>query len=142
MGSKGGEDAAGAAAYVLAPVPTQLFHFLSLSMSHNSALPLPPFDSWIGKICWRRDRLPRFLGFPCGSAGEESACNAGDLGLIPKVGKIPWRRERLPTPVFWPREFRGLYSPWSRKESDTTEPLSPFHFHFQLASVALLACFV
>ena len=28
------------------------------------------------------------------------------------VGKTPWRRERLPTPVFWPREFWGLYSPW------------------------------
>ena len=27
------------------------------------------------------------------------------------VGKIPWRRERLPTPVFWPGEFHGLYSP-------------------------------
>ena len=25
-----------------------------------------------------------FLGFPCGSAGKESACNAGDLGLIPR----------------------------------------------------------
>ena len=40
------------------------------------------------------------------------------------VGKIPWRRERLTTPVFWPREFYGLYSPWDRKESDTTEQLS------------------
>ena len=29
--------------------------------------------------------------------------------------------ERLPTPVFWPGEFHGLYSPWGRKESDTTE---------------------
>ena len=37
------------------------------------------------------------------------------------VGKIPWRRERLPTPVFWPGEFNGLYSPWGRKELDTTE---------------------
>ena len=37
------------------------------------------FNSWIGKILWRRDRLPTpvFLGFPCGSAGKESACNAG-----------------------------------------------------------------
>ena len=35
------------------------------------------------------------------------------------VGKIPWRRGRLPTPVFWPREFHGLYSPWGSKESDT-----------------------
>jgi len=26
------------------------------------------------------------------------------------VGKIPWRRERLPTPVFWPREFHGVYN--------------------------------
>ena len=41
-----------------------------------------------------------------------------------QVGKIPWRREWLPTPVFWPREFQGLYSPWGRKESDTIEWLS------------------
>ena len=40
------------------------------------------------------------------------------------VGKIPWRRERLHTPVFWPGEFRGLYSPWGCKELDTTERLS------------------
>ena len=40
------------------------------------------------------------------------------------VGKIPWRREWLPTPVLWPGEFHGLYSPWGRKESDTTERLS------------------
>jgi len=40
------------------------------------------------------------------------------------VGKIPWRREGLPTPVFWPGEFHGLYSPWGRKDSDTTERLS------------------
>ena len=37
---------------------------------------------------------------------------------------MSWRRERLPTPVFWPGEFHGLYSPWGRKESDTTEQLS------------------
>ena len=32
-------------------------------------------------IPWKRDRLPTpvFLGFPCGSAGKESACNVGDL---------------------------------------------------------------
>ena len=43
------------------------------------------------------------------------------------VRKIPWRREQIPTPVFWPREFHGLYSPWSHKELDTTERLS-LHF--------------
>ena len=29
------------------------------------------------------------LAFPCGSAGKESACNAGDLGLIPGFGRSP-----------------------------------------------------
>ena len=30
------------------------------------------------------------------------------------------------TPVFWPGEFHGLYSPWGCKESDMTERLSVF----------------
>ena len=37
------------------------------------------------------------------------------------------RREKLPTPVCWPGEFQGSYSPWNHKESDTTEQLS-LHF--------------
>ena len=41
-----------------------------------------------------------------------------------QIGKISWRRERLPTPVFWPGEFHGLYSPLGRKESNLTERLS------------------
>ena len=45
-------------------------------------------------------------------------------GFDPWVGKIPWRRERLPTPVFWPGEFHGPYSPWGHKELDMTEWLS------------------
>ena len=28
-------------------------------------------------------------GFPCGSAGKESACNEGDLSLIPGLGRSP-----------------------------------------------------
>ena len=30
-----------------------------------------------------------FMYFPCGSAGKESACNAGDLGLISELGRFP-----------------------------------------------------
>ena len=30
---------------------------------------------------------PVFLDFPCGSASKESACNVGDLGLIPGLGR-------------------------------------------------------
>ena len=42
------------------------------------------------------------------------------------VGKIPWRRKWQPTPIFMPGESHGQrslmgYSPWGRKESDTTE---------------------
>jgi len=29
------------------------------------------------------------MGFPGGSAGKESACNVGDLGLIPELGRSP-----------------------------------------------------
>ena len=46
-------------------------------------------DSWVRKIPWKRDRLPTlvFLGFSCGSAGKESYCNAGDVGLILGLGR-------------------------------------------------------
>ena len=51
----------------------------------------PWFNSWVWKIPWRRDGLPTpvFLDFPCGSAGEESACNVGDLSSIPGFGRSP-----------------------------------------------------
>ena len=50
-----------------------------------------PVQFLVGKIPWRRVRLPPpvFLGFPGGSAGKESAHNAGDLGLIPGLGRSP-----------------------------------------------------
>ena len=53
----------------------------------------------------------------------------GRSGFDPWVGKIPWRKEWLTIPVELPREFQGQrslegYSPWGRKESDTTESLS------------------
>ena len=35
-------------------------------------------------------------GFPCGSAGKESACNAGDLGLIPGLGRSPGEGKGYP----------------------------------------------
>ena len=49
------------------------------------------FDSWVGKISWRRDSLPTsvFLGFPGGSDGKEFAYYVGDMGLVPGLGKFP-----------------------------------------------------
>ena len=45
----------------------------------------------VGKIPWRRDRLPTpvFLDFPRGSDSKESACNAGDMGSIRGLGRSP-----------------------------------------------------
>ena len=63
------------------------------------------------------------MGFPCSSAGKESACNARDLGLIPGW-EDPLEKGKATPPVFWPGEFHGLYSPWGLKESDMTEWLS------------------
>ena len=55
-----------------------------------------PFLGW--EDHWRRDRLPTpvFLGFPCGSAGKEPTCNAGDLGLIPGLGRSPGEGKGYP----------------------------------------------
>ena len=36
------------------------------------------------------------MGFPCGSAGKESACNVGDLGSIPGLGKSPGEGKGYP----------------------------------------------
>ena len=71
----------------------------------------------------------------CGSDGRASACNVRD----PWVGKIPWRRKWQLTPVLLPgkfHEWRSLvgYTPWGRKQSDTTERL---HFHFPLCHFSL-----
>ena len=65
--------------------------------------------------------IKRDPGFPDSSVGKESACNEGDPRFNSWVGKIRCRRKRLPTPVFWPGEFQGLYSPWGGKELDMTE---------------------
>ena len=62
------------------------------------SLPALKLAGSIGKIHWGMDRLPTpvFLGSPCGSAGKESACNAGDLGSIPGLGRSPGEGNSYP----------------------------------------------
>ena len=45
----------------------------------------------LGRSPGEGERLPTplFLGFPCNSAGKESARNVGYLGLIPGLGRYP-----------------------------------------------------
>ena len=66
-------------------------------------------------------------GFPCGSAGKESACNAGDLGLIPGLGRSPgeWKG--------YPLQYSGLENSTDCKVLGVAKSrtgLSNFDFHF------------
>ena len=66
------------------------------------------------------------MGFPGGSDGKESACNAGnsasisgledpqEKGMATHASILAWRIPRTEEPG-------GLHSPWGRKESDTAE---------------------
>ena len=54
--------------------------------------------------------LGTVMGFPGGSEVKVSACDVGDLGLIPGSRRFPWRRKWQPTPVFLPRESHGWRS--------------------------------
>ena len=57
------------------------------------------------------------MGFPCGSAGKESACSAGHLGSIPWLGRSPGV-EGKGYPLLYSGREKGC------KDSDTTERLS------------------
>ena len=65
-----------------------------------------------------------FLGFPSGSAGKESTCNVGDLGLIPGSGRSPREGNSYPLQYSGLEKFHAPYRPWGRKEPDTTERLA------------------
>ena len=62
-------------------------------VKNPSAIPETQFNPWAGKIPWRKEWLPTsvFMGFPGGSDSKESACNVGDLDLIPGLGRSPER---------------------------------------------------
>ena len=62
------------------------------------------------------------MGFPCGSAGRESACNVADLGSIPGLGKSPGEGKGYP--LHYPGLENSMDIAWGPKESDMTERLS------------------
>ena len=66
------------------------------------------------------------MGFPGGSDGKESACNGGDLGLIPRWGRSPGEGNGYPLQYSCLENPHGQgslagYSPQGQKESDITE---------------------
>ena len=64
------------------------------------------------------------VGFPGGSDGKESACNAGGLGSIPGLGRFPGEGNSHPLQCYGLESSvdRGawqVYSPWGHKELDS-----------------------
>ena len=64
------------------------------------------------------------VGLPCGSAGKESAWNAGDLGSIPGLGRRPGEGKGYPLQYSGPGESHIVHGVAG---SDTTEQFS-LHF--------------
>ena len=67
------------------------------------------------------------MGFPGGSAGKESPCNVGEVGLIPGLGRSPGEANGYPgekTILAWRKDciVHGV--------AKTQTRLSNFHFHF------------
>ena len=66
-------------------------------------------------------------GFPFGSAGKESACNARDLGLIPGLGRSPEEGKG------YPLQYSGLENSVDCIVHGVTKSqtqLSDFHFQY------------
>ena len=66
------------------------------------------------------------MGFPCGSAGKESACNVGDLGLIHGLGRCPVEGKG------YPLQYSGLENSMDcivHGVAKSQTQLSDFHFH-------------
>ena len=68
-----------------------------------------------------------YMGFPCGSAGKESACNVGDLGSIPGLGRS------LGEGKGYPLQYSGLENSMDcvvHGDTKSQTLLSDLHFHF------------
>jgi len=65
-----------------------------------------------------------YKGFLCGSAGKESTCNVGDLGLIPVLGRPPGEGKDHPLQYSCLENSMDCTSPWGCNELDMTERLS------------------
>ena len=101
--------------------------FSVCSLIAQSVKHLPAMQETPVQFLGWEDPTPVFLGFPYGSAGKESTCNAGDMGSIPGLGRSSGEGKG------YPLQYSGLensmdrgawWAPWGCKKLDTTELLS------------------
>ena len=99
-----------------------------------------------------KGQAPVFSGFPCSSAGKESAGNEGDVGSIPELGRSPGEGKGYISELGrFPGEGKGYslyysglenskYSPWARKEPDTSKRLSLSSTKYKILLAPLSIC--
>ena len=96
-----------------------------------------PMDYTVHGVAKRQTRLSDFThftslhlyciqGFCCGSAGKESACNAGDLGSIPGLGRSPGEGKSYPFQYSGMENSMDCIVHWVAKSRTGR---SNFHFH-------------
>ena len=106
--------------------PTQESNLQSLMFLASAGVFFTTSATWEALNLTRWDLTRIYVG---GSDGKESACSAGNLGLIPRLGRSPGGGHGNPLQYSClenPHGQRSLvgYSQWSWTESDTTEQLS------------------
>ena len=74
------------------------------------------------KVFFLRDICDFSVGFPGDSGSKETACKAGDVGLIHGMGRSPGEGNDDLTQYYFLENSmdRGGYSPWGHKKMDTT----------------------
>ena len=74
---------------------------------------------------------PLYSGLPCGSSGKESACSAGDLGLVPGLGRSPGEGKG------YPLQYAGLENSVDCTVCGITKSrteLNDFRFHYAIVT--------
>ena len=119
---------------------------------HSELTSLPFLSSFstlalvFSEAIFQRNHLYSSLDFPGGSVVKNPLANTGDVGLIPGLGRSPGeglRNSLQYSCLENPQGQRSLagYSPWGRKESDTTERLSATQ-HIPFLLCVCLCCWL
>ena len=86
-----------------------------------------------------RSAMHSAMGFPCGSAGKELACNVGEVGSIPGLGRSPGEGKG------YPLQYSGLENSMDYIVHGVTKSqtrLSNFHFLQQCIDISVTRVFL
>ena len=97
---------------------------------------------FITGVCKHVELFTMYMGFPGGSYGKESPCNAGDLSSIPGLGRSPGGGHGSPFQYSYlenPHRQRNLmgYGPFCSKELDITDQLSTHNIYICIQNISV-----